>query len=132
MANRFLVHVLFNRDLCQRPAIVALVATYTPFLDPLFLDIGLPAFRTDKDAFFVMNYPFFFHGRLSPSEDTEGLKRAKHGIGSVPIASARISPGTLCINLLVPLRSRLFRKPLEFLFDENAAKHLANEGLGKL
>ena len=57
----FFIHVLFDGDLGERTSVVATMAANAPFLDPLFLHIGLAALRTHKDAFLIEHPTFFFH-----------------------------------------------------------------------
>src|SRR5205823_1587063 len=47
-------------DMRERTAVVALVTTHAPLLDPLLLHVGLSALRADERAFHVMDHLFFF------------------------------------------------------------------------
>ncbi len=63
--DNFFFHPFFNRNFRQRSAIVALVTANPPFFNPLFLHVRLPALRTHKNAFHIMDFPCLFHASLS-------------------------------------------------------------------
>lgn len=63
--DNFFFHPFFNGDFRQRSSIVTFVTTNSPFFDPLFLHVRLPALRADKHAFDIVHFPYFFHAFLS-------------------------------------------------------------------
>jgi hypothetical protein len=54
-AECFFVHMLLDRYFGQGAPIITAMAADSPFLDPLFLNIGLAAFWTDEDALFIVD-----------------------------------------------------------------------------
>ena len=60
-APDFIVHVLFNRHMRQRTAIVTLMTSHSKLLNPSFLDKRLIALRTHKHTFYVVNLFFVLH-----------------------------------------------------------------------
>ncbi len=66
VSHCLLVHMFLHRYLGERPTILAPMAANPKFLNPLLLDVGLSARRTDKHSLFVQDLPFCLHGRRSP------------------------------------------------------------------
>src|SRR6185436_12779361 len=126
MSDRFLVHVLFDRHLRQGPAIVALVTADPKFFDPLFLNIGLAALRTDKYALLVMHHAFFFH-RISLRKNREDSSTELHR-WAVNFKRGPISEKRPSFLVFVSFYGPLFH----LLFDQHAPKHLADQRFGKL
>jgi hypothetical protein len=117
MSNDHLIHMLFDRHLSERAAIVTLMTTDPPFLDPFFLDIRLAALRAYEDALFKQHATYFFHVSLAWM-----IIIAHHRIGSCRISRRQFA--LLSVRFLgLPF--------LHFLFKQHASKHFPDNGLRK-
>ena len=72
--KRFLFHAFFDGDVCERPTVVASMASDAPCFDPFLLHIRLAALGAHKYPLDVVNFSNFFHIRLL-IEDLTGLSK---------------------------------------------------------